>query len=463
MATIAEAQIERWPSQRLWSKPELGRLCLLVGLGTWSAVSLPINLVMADNSAPDQASETESGDGDDSSFFEFGGIFLRFIPGSSGHLDSEFSIRNGLTFSDRESDFIVNIGGRMFVDLATYEEKKNANIGNSFDLSDARLEIEGKFSANWLFRISAGLTSGNTSGIKLDLRDMYLRYMGFRPIAITLGQHDEPFGLEELTSGRRITFIERGLPNALVPGRNFGAEVRSSGNWGTAGVGIFVSDVASFKSQGDQDGFGITGRVTTAPISDARHTVHVGASFSARNSSQNKLTIRAGPEISTSKVYFAHTGNIESVQHDFRFGLEAVVIEGPFTVQAEYIGRKLRRDAGGSDLWFDGWYASASWLVTGETRPWLRDIGNFGAIEPNNDFGAVEVAARFSAIDLSDKDIRGGCERNLSFGVNWYVGEHIRVMGNVISVWTNSDADGNGTLVGSDHPIIVQAQLQIFL
>ena len=63
----------------------------------------------------------------------------------------------------------------------------------------------------------------------------------------------------------------------------------------------------------------------------------------------------------------------------------------------------------------------ASWFPTGETRPYIAEIGNFGQIVPKHDYGAVELAARLSRIDLTDKDITGGVEQNITFGVNWYL------------------------------------------
>ena len=48
--------------------------------------------------------------------------------------------------------------------------------------------------------------------------------------------------------------------------------------------------------------------------------------------------------------------------------------------------------------------------------------------------GAFEIAARFSYIDLNDKDITGGKLADVSFAFNWYPTVPTRVSFNVIRV-----------------------------
>ena len=78
-------------------------------------------------------------------------------------------------------------------------------------------------------------------------------------------------------------------------------------------------------------------------------------------------------------------------------------------------------------------------MLTGEQRAYRRSGGVFASITPdrpfaprNGDWGAVEIALRLSAVDLSDKRIRGGEERNITLGVNWYLQRKIRLMVNYI-------------------------------
>jgi phosphate-selective porin OprO/OprP len=121
---------------------------------------------------------------------------------------------------------------------------------------------------------------------------------------------------------------------------------------------------------------------------------------------------------------------------------------------------KVMRSGNSPDLWFDGWYVFASWFVTGESRPYKRKVGNFGPVDAKSKYGAVELAARYSTIDLTNKDIKGGTQDNVSLGLNWYIGPHVRVMANYIFVWADDDADDNGKVIGGDNPQILQTRLQ---
>ncbi len=47
-------------------------------------------------------------------------------------------------------------------------------------------------------------------------------------------------------------------------------------------------------------------------------------------------------------------------------------------------------------------------------------------------WGAWEVAARLSYLDLNDGPIRGGEELNFTVGLNWYLRSNLRVMVNYV-------------------------------
>lgn len=76
---------------------------------------------------------------------------------------------------------------------------------------------------------------------------------------------------------------------------------------------------------------------------------------------------------------------------------------------------------------FSGFYVSAAWTLTGETRPYDHSTGNFGMIRPAAPFsfkhggpGAWAVAARYSNVDLTSGTVDGGEFDRWSGALSWY-------------------------------------------
>jgi len=81
--------------------------------------------------------------------------------------------------------------------------------------------------------------------------------------------------------------------------------------------------------------------------------------------------------------------------------------------------------------------------------------------------GAWEIAARYSTLNLTDSGVRGGGEKDITVGLNWYATSNVRFMLNYIKVNTDNDANGTAPLLpgetthGHDDPSIVQARAQV--
>lgn len=105
-------------------------------------------------------------------------------------------------------------------------------------------------------------------------------------------------------------------------------------------------------------------------------------------------------------------------------------------------------------------YAQASYALTGERRSYNRKQGVFGRIIPHHNFGAGhwgawELAARWSWIDLNDANIQGGELTDLTFGVNWYLNRYFKTQFNYIHAFLNSPGMGDS---GTDI-VAVRAQI----
>jgi phosphate-selective porin OprO/OprP len=112
-------------------------------------------------------------------------------------------------------------------------------------------------------------------------------------------------------------------------------------------------------------------------------------------------------------------------RHGTSVGGEIAYAEGPVMVSSEYTSTWVSSAETGNPR-FDGYYVTASWFITGESRPYDRTTGSFGAIAPAAPFsfrhggiGAWELAARYSHIDLTSGTLDGGEFDRWSGAISW--------------------------------------------
>ena len=370
--------------------------------------------------------------------------------------DVVVSTKGGLQGRSRDGRFYFLIGGRIMVDGAVYSKDKR-ELGNGSEIRRARLDLEGFVWNDWGYRLEADFAED-----EVELKDTFIEYRGFEPLRFRAGHLKESFSLEEQTSSKYITFMERALPNALAPGRSIGINARTYRDTWTLGAGFF-GEGADDKNDSDaeiDEGYGISARGTYTPLMNPTELIHLGASLSYRKTGDDKeVRIRERPESHITSVRFVDTGKIEDVDTTLSFGVEAAGVYGPFSLQGEYIRTSLDRDVGAPDLDFDGYYVYGSWFITGESRSYRDKIGEFGRIKPRGIVGiggggAWELALRYSNLDLTDGNFDGGKQNNITLGVNWYATPNIRFMANYINV----DSEKEGV---KDKPDIFQMRAQI--
>jgi phosphate-selective porin OprO/OprP len=357
--------------------------------------------------------------------------------------------KGGVRAETKDKQFTAKIGGRIQSDWAwgTIENSLQREVGdfkNGTEFRRARLYIEGTMYSNVEYKAQYDFAGGDA-----DFKDVYL---GMRKLPVIgnvrVGHFKEPFSLEELTSSKYITFLERSLPNAFVPGRNMGLMVHNAvlDQQMTWAVGTFrdTDDFGNNKSDGE---FVFSGRLTGVPVyaDKGRALVHVGASGRYRQPGDDELRFRERPENHLADR-FVDTGTF-AADTEASTGVELAVVAGPASLQSEWVYTAVDTP-GSADPAFHGVYVFGSYFLTGEHRPYRRSNGTFSAVKPKRNFsgpgsgpGAWELAARYSEIDLTDEGIDGGKLRDTTVGVNWYLNPNVRLMAN----WVHADRESDGT------------------
>ena len=281
--------------------------------------------------------------------------------------------------------------------------------------------------------------------------DNYLKLFAGKYGDFRIGHFKTPVGFEDGAIGSgATTFLERGLPEAAIyEGRRIGAD------WTYAPNKAWLLNLAYFDGgdlNGDNDGHTFAARAVLNPWANETQVLHLGASASREERDDEAARVRAKPEASLTAIRLIDTGNLTHTKELDRWGLEGAWRNGPFLAQAEYLGINASREAGLRDFSGEGWYASGSWLLTGESKPYKA--GAFSNPAPKRDWGAVELAVRYSTFDLNDGPIHGGREHDWTLGANWYLTTHFKFQANYIRATSDR---GNLSL----DPKIVEVRAQL--
>ena len=358
---------------------------------------------------------------------------------------AKVSTKGGVKVKSDDGEYAFQFGGRVMVD-AGYVDEDVASHDSGTEFRRLRMFAKGTLHHDWGYKVQVDYSDDS-----LAIKDAYIKY---KPWGLTIGNFKQPISLEELTSSKYITFMERSLPTVFATSHRIGVGVNKGGaNW-SAAASIYGGQ--SGDNEDGQEGYGLGARFTFAPVAEKTRAVHLGLAVAQEEplDDGDDVRFRQRPEFHATGTRIVDTGSISNVDDINKIGLEAAAVFGPFSVQAEHLKVDVSRESGFQDYDFDGSYITASYFLTGESRPYSAKKGKFGRVKPKAKSGAWEMALRYSTLDLDDSGLQGGEADNVTVGVNWYVNPHVRIMANYIDV----DAERAGV---DDDPSIFAMRAQI--
>jgi len=397
--------------------------------------------------------------------------------------------------------FTANVRAIVMFDAGKYFQKDNlpAAVTNR-DLNDgsnfrrARFGVDGRLFKDFDYSLiyEFGGSGAEDAG---HIQEAWVQYTGFRPLRIRLGAFEPNIGLAAAVSTSQMPLMER--PGPAEVARNVAAgdsrsalQVTANGVWGDGDTGLaarwlasgaitgnvvstFNSAATAFSAQSADEQTAIIGRFAVAPFNSTNWQAHLGVNAQrviqpndtgAANAVRYPVQLRDRPELRLDGARLVDTGAIDAKKVSV-LGFEAAAQTGSLLIEGEYfkyrIDRRITGAARPSDPRFNGWYVMGTWVLTGESRPYNPAEGRFDAPKMNYNFnpeagtwGAFEIAARYSDLDLNYHDcgaavatpaspaacfdaVRGGEQKIVTLGANWYLNPDIRLMLNFQRVDVN--------------------------
>ncbi len=325
----------------------------------------------------------------------------------------------------------IRLRGRVQYDLGHVERPGGvalADLGSVDEFRRVRLGVEGTAPHGFSYVFEMEFAEEVN-----EITDAYVAYKASDRFTLTAGQQNNFQSLDELTSSRFSSFIERA---AFTDAFNFERRLGASATWAhgplTVQAGAFIDNLLDM-DEGDGT-WSLDGRLVYAPrLGDTR--LHLAASAHWRDNgdlvSRGTTTrYRQRPLIHATDVRFIGTPAL-AVEKETQFGLEAALIRGPLHVTGE--AQWLSADTVGPNHHFFGGYVEAGWFITGESRGyratrWDRTRVN-RSIEEGG-FGAIQLNLRYDRLELNSGPVRGGSQDGLQVGLTWIPTDHVRFLFN---------------------------------
>jgi phosphate-selective porin len=275
-----------------------------------------------------------------------------------------------------------------------------------------------------------------------------------------VGRFKVPFGREQLIGIMDVDFAFRSLVSTTIPpARDKGVMVhgRYLRRGFTYEVGVFHADgdngrleEAQFRranAQPEGIGHSFAARVTGTPLrplAKTFETLRVGGAYGTVKIPEGLNSFR-GVSAWGTKDFFEPV-YVKGQRH--RYGLEVAYTPGPVGFVAEWQQAREQRKGQGlgdidlSDFITTGWYASATWLVTGEKK---EDFDHPRHPIFTEGIGAIEIGARYEELGFESaekigpafanpraENIRQHSDAVWTLGVNWFPTRWTRLVVNGI-------------------------------
>ncbi|MHC5019905.1 MAG: OprO/OprP family phosphate-selective porin, partial [Planctomycetota bacterium] len=354
----------------------------------------------------------------------------------------EASWKHGLKLSSADGDTYVKLFGRIQWDALFFQEDRDVRLALGKQADGvlgrrARIGVSGRLHKHVIFKGEYDFAGAGVAYTDVWLGLDQLPKVGPFINTVKVGHQKVPFGLEANVSSRHTTFMERGLTDALDFGYDTGLALyggmesgKITANWG---VGVFKSVGTSGTVANNGEWYLALRETNKIGINDDTYLV-AGVSAMYGSPSGDAVAYGDPTELNTMS---SGAGAGAAAKSEYRAGLEVAFVWKSLTFQSEVMYAKAERPSGSTLNDPEPWaaYAQVSYFITGEMRSFKN--GKFGRVTPKSNlfdggWGALEVAARYSHLDLSNQGLGGGRLNNGTLGVNWHMNANTKLQMNYL-------------------------------
>jgi len=379
--------------------------------------------------------------------------------------------------ADAKKKPTFQIGGRIHLDywgfphatpgIGFFENSNPADADYGEDPEDAfrfrriRLEMKGDILETMDYRMQIDFAGPADA----EMKDVWV---GFKDLPgnqkLRIGNQKRPLGLDHLNSSRFNVFLERPfvIEAFNADARRLGIAMYGNNSDDSFGWAYGVYNLENIKGDGEYRGDSVqlsgNARVFGSPWYDetsggrgywhwglAGMVAHPDGDSGPVDENSNEARFSTRPE-ARSQSSWLDTGRIAGAEWYEVIGLETIVNVGAVQVTGEYQVNWVQRDNTGPDVFFHGAYVYVSYFLTGESMQYNRSSGTLARVKPYENFflvdrcmgghatgwGAWQIAARYSYLDVSDGDILGGVGHSITGALNWHWTGYSKLQLNVL-------------------------------
>ena len=295
-------------------------------------------------------------------------------------------------------------------------------------------------------------------------------------IKARMGQFKEPFSMEELTTDVYLDTLERSIiVTNLSPAFDIGAMLH-----GYVWDDKIEYAVGAFNGRGrtredNRNDKNVASRIVIQPFRADENSKWLKQFYIGVNGTwgvdEESL---AGTSYTTAGAtrFWTYANGVGYLDERWRLGTDLIWVYGPYSFKTEWNRSVFQNIANATQITngiFDGWYITATWLVTGEdkqrgTKP-VKPNKNFDPLK--NQWGALELVFRFEQFLADNSPLllslaTGTAKVNATtLGLNWYFNPQVRGAFNYVQSDFANAIVVNRRTIDRENLFLFRAQFEI--